>query len=78
MTGSILYVFSLPKSFGHEGARQNTGTITAPIAETHRPTCTPPTCDVSRGSLTVAMPEAGDFMESLKPHTANIFYLKYC
>jgi len=33
---------------------------------------------MSLGSLTVATPEAGDFMESLEPHTANIFDLKYC
>jgi len=29
---------------------------------------TVPNCDMSRGLLTVAMPESGDFVESLKPY----------
>jgi hypothetical protein len=43
----------------------------------HTTSRTPPTCDVSLGSLTVAMPEAGDFVESIEPHTANLVDLKY-
>ena len=34
----------------------------------------PPTCNVSLGSLTVAMPEARDFVESLETHTVNCWF----
>ena len=36
---------------------------------------TPPTCDLSLGSLTVAIPEAGDFVESHEPHTLPILLI---
>ena len=45
----------------------NTGTSAAPIANTlihaHTTSRTLLTCDISLGSLTVATPEAGDFVE---------------
>jgi len=34
----------------------------------HTTSRTLPTCDISLGSLTVAMPEARDFVESLEPY----------
>ena len=33
----------------------------------HTTLCTLPTCDISLGSLTVAMPEAEDSVEALQP-----------
>jgi hypothetical protein len=38
------------------------------LVYTHTTLRTLPACDMSLGSLTVAMPQAGDFVESLEPY----------
>ena len=58
-------------SFEHETVRSITGIIHRydcrnTLVYAHTGSRTIPTCDVSLGSLNVAMPEATDFVESLQ------------
>jgi hypothetical protein len=64
-------------SFEHERVHKNTDTSTATVSETYdllardSPHCPPR--DMSPGSLTVAMHETGDFVESLEPYIQTSF-----
>jgi hypothetical protein len=50
-----------------ESTRKNAGTFAAPVSETHCWTRALHSSDMSIGSLTVGVPEAGDLEEQLEP-----------
>jgi hypothetical protein len=66
--GSIYSYYGYWCVIEHEWVRKNTGISIAPIAETHWATRTLLASDTRLRSLTVAMPEAGNFLESLAPY----------
>jgi len=72
VTGGILFVFWLPMRHGpQEYWHLHRSDCNSTLIDAHTTSRTLPLVTLSLGSLTVGMPEAGDFVESFEPYTST-------